>query len=436
MFMKNVKEYLDSSVTPFHAVEEAAVMLQEKGYVEKSLADVLAGKVNADNEGKFYVNVYGKTLAAFSYGQKCEGPKLRITAAHTDSPCFHIKPVATLKEKPYFQINTEVYGGPILNTWLDRPLSIAGMVSLRTEDPFKPELKLVDYKKAVATIPNLAIHLNRKINEGVELNKQVDLMPMLGLEGSSTTFIDSLAKEVGTAPENILDFDLYVYLLEEGRKIGLNEEFFQGPRLDNLTSCYAILKGLFEADEKKCECCNTIDKASKTLCVAMLYDHEEIGSMSKQGADSSILKMLLEGVYEGLGKKNELNQDIADGFMLSIDAAHALHPNRPEKYDPTNRAVIGQGIVLKINSKQRYTFDTSAVATVSMLCEQAGIEYQRFTNRSDEVGGTTLGPIISAWLPMRAVDIGVPMLAMHSAAETVGCKDLEDMEKLVERFYC
>jgi len=308
-------------------------------------------------------------------------------------------------------------------------LSIAGRVACKGEDIYHPEIRLVDFARPIATIPNLAVHMNRKVNEGVELNKQSDMLPILGMfdEGMNkdSYFLDLLAKECGVAKEDILDFDLYVYAVEEGCYVGVNEELISSPRLDNLTSCYALLHGIGQENVRE-----------DGINVAILFDHEEIGSRSKQGADSALLQMVFEKIYAALGfSMNALTDSIFNSFLFSVDVAHAVHPHRAEKYDPVNQAHFNEGIVLKLNSNQRYTFDTEAVAIAQGICEKAGVKYQKFANRSDVAGGGTLGPIISGWLPMKTVDIGVALLAMHSARELMGRKDQEYMEKLMVGFF-
>lgn len=419
-------KYIKKATTPHQAVATGAELLEERGFEQLTLGQ--ADKVMPG--GKYYLTAYSTTLIAMTIGKNVtETQKFHIAAAHTDHPCMHIKPKAEMMPGKYLKLNVEVYGGPILNTWLDRPLSIAGRVALKGADVYHPVMKLIDFKRAVAVIPNLAVHMNRKVNEGVELNKQTDMLPILGLfeeeMNKNDYFIELLATECGVAKEEILDFDLYVYALEEGGCVGIREELISSPRLDNLTSCYALLHGISQENRRE-----------DGINVAVLYDHEEIGSRSKQGADSALLRMLLEQVYTGLGfSKEALNSSIFNSFLFSVDVAHAVHPHHAEKYDPVNQAYMNEGIVLKLNSNQRYTFDTEAVAIAQGICEKYGVKYQKFANRSDVAGGGTLGPIISSWIPMKTVDIGVPILAMHSARELMGRKDQEYLEQLMKGFF-
>lgn len=418
-------QYISRAVSPHQAVQTGAEYLQERGFQELALGSPFDIKKG----GKYYIKAYSTSLIAFTVGEEATKQQaFHVAAAHTDHPCLHIKPKAELTPSKYLKIDTEIYGGPILNTWLDRPLSVAGRVALKGADAYHPEIKLVDFARPVATIPNLAIHFNRKVNEGIELNKQSDMLPIIGLFEESMNkdnyFLELLAKECQVKPEEILDFDLYVYACEAGCYVGVNEEMISAPRLDNLTSCFALLSGISAGMRKD------------GINIAALFDHEEVGCRSKQGADSTLLQKILEKIYEALGfDKNALTDSIFNSFLFSVDVAHAVHPHHAEKYDPVNQAYFNEGIVLKLNSNQRYTFDTEAVAIAQGICEEHGVKYQKYANRSDIAGGSTLGPVISGWLPMNTVDIGVPILAMHSARELMGRKDQEYLELLMKGFF-
>ncbi len=417
--------YIKEATSPFHAVKESVRMLEEAGFKELDMRT----SFSIEKGGKYYVMPYGTTVFAFTVGKNVtEYQNFHMAAAHTDHPCLHVKPSAELTQKGYLRVNTEIYGGPILNTWLDRPLSVAGRVALKSNDIFKPEMRLIDVKKPFLTIPNLAIHMNREVNKGIELKKQSDMLPLMGMLNdtlnASDYFITFLAKELGVEKEEILDFDLYVYNAEEGCLLGMNEEFISCPRLDNLTSCLALVKGIIAGERED------------GINVIALYDNEEIGSGTKQGADSALLTMLLEKIYGALGfDKMQLNEAVLRSFLLSVDVAHALHPNKTDKYDPVNHSLMNDGVVFKINSNQRYTFDTEAVACMQQLCEKAGVKYKKFVNNSDVTGGGTLGPIISSWLPMKTIDMGVGLLAMHSAREMMGIEDQVHLEKMVAAFF-
>lgn len=419
-------KYLNTAITPYHCVSSAVALLKESGFEEISMT----APFTLCQGGKYYLTPYDTMLFAFTVGTAdLTAQSFHIAAAHTDYPCLHIKPTPELAANGYLRLNTEVYGSPILNTWLDRPLSLAGRVALRSGKTYEPQLRLYDAGRPLLTIPNLAVHMNRKVNEGVELKKQCDLLPLFGLKGETEEadeqyFLEFLAKELQCAKEDILDFDLYVYDAEEGVRLGANQEFFSAPRLDNQTSCYALLRAI--ADGGRADGINVI----------ALYDNEEIGSRTKQGADSMLLMLLLEKIYAALGMdKSALNDAILRSFLFSVDVAHALHPNHPEKYDPVNRALMNDGVVFKISINQRYTYDGEAVAVAQQLCEKAGAKFKKFVNHADMPGGGTLGPIISSWLPMKTVDIGVPILAMHSARELMGVEDEEHLIRMMTEFF-
>lgn len=417
--------YIKEATTPHQTVAASAAILSEQGFTRLELGTPFP----LEKGGRYFLTAYGTTLIAFTIGnQVTASQQFHIAAAHTDHPCLHIKPKAEIAPGNYCKLNVEVYGSPILNTWLDRPLSVAGRVALKGSDVYHPAIRLIDFHRPIATIPNLAIHMNRKVNEGIELNKQTDLLPIIGLFEETMNrddyFLELLAAELAVAKEEILDFDLYVYNAEEGCFLGSHEEMISAPRLDNLTSCYALLSGIHTQQRED------------GINIAILFDHEEVGSRSKQGADSALLSMILEKIYDGLGfDRRALSDSILNSFLFSVYVAHALHPHHAEKYDPVNQAYFNHGIVLKLNSNQRYTYDTEAVAIAQGICEAGNVPYQKFVNRSDVVGGGTLGPIISGWLPMKTVDVGVPILAMHSARELMGRQDQEALEALMRCFY-
>ena len=421
-------DYLKKGITPHHAVAAAEDILAGAGFTEFALNEPF----KAVPGGKYYVKIYSTAIAAFNVGRNVKaGSPFHIAAAHTDHPCLHIKPVAEYDphgNNGWMKLNCEIYGGPIYNTWLDRPLSVAGLVALRSSDPFKPELRLFDFKRPVAVIPNLAIHFNREINKGVALNQQTDMVPVLGMFNQKINegnyLISTVAKELGVKADDILDCDLYVYCCDAPTFVGLESDMLSAPALDNLTSCYAITEGIASASPDDC------------IDVALLFDHEEIGSRTKTGADSAVMKTLLEKLSAGLGFAAEtLNDSILSSFLFSVDVGHATHPNHPEKYDPVNKIGFGEGIALKMSSNQRYTLDPSAIATAEMLCKEAGTKYKKFMIRADIPGGSTIGPMLSSLLPMHTADIGVPILAMHSACELMQASDEDDLIRLMKRFY-
>lgn len=418
-------QFIKNATSPFHVVNESIHLLDKAGFLPLDFTKPWELKEGSS----YYATPYDSTLFAFTIGPNFKkDPSLRVAAAHTDHPGFRIKPVAEITEREYLKVNIETYGGVILNTWLDRPLSIAGKVSLKSDDIFHPTIRLVDFKDPILTIPNLAIHVNREVNKGIELNKQTDMLPLLGMMKDSlnkdTYFIDCLASFINVDAKDILDFDLYVYNAEDGCVLGMNHDFISAPRLDNLTSVYALLDSI------------TTSKRKEGVNLIALYDHEEIGSKSKQGADSIITNMLMEKIFFSLGmNRTGMYETIMGGVLLSADVAHGFHPNFPGKYDPVNIAMLGAGIVLKIDSTQKYAFDTEAIAIVQQLCNANDIKYQKYVNRSDMTSGSTLGSITSAWLPMKTVDLGIPLLAMHSARELMGTADQLHLTNLMKAFF-
>lgn len=428
--------FIQKSVSPFHVVQNIKDLLEKNGYKEIQLDD----EIDPNIGGKFYIDIYGSSLAAFSVGKdftnQVRKTNLRVVSSHTDFPCFKLKPnsdmtVKITDKEGYLKLNTEVYGGPILNTWMDRPLSVAGRLILKGESCFETREVLFDYKEPLLTIPNLAIHMNRNVNKGVELNRQKDMLPVAGIfeNNKDVSFfvqeiIQEQLKEQHISEEELLDFEIYVYQCEQGCTLGLHKEMYSSPRLDNLTSVYAELNAILNVQN------------DKGMNVALFYDNEEIGSKTKQGASSNIINLILEKIYTAYGRtRAQLIDDILAGMMISCDVAHAAHPNAMEKSDPTNKVMLNGGIVLKISANQSYANDAITTAIVKQICEQGDIPYQVFTNRSDMQGGQTLGSIGSTVLPMRTVDIGIPLLAMHSARELMGAEDVKKLEKFLTGFY-
>lgn len=422
--MEQLMEFLDKSVSPYHAVAECKRKLEENGFEELLLSD----RWNIKAEGKYYVSPYPSMVIAIRVGDVKEGETaLRIGMAHTDQPMMKIKPNAEMKQKKYMKLNAEKYGGLILNTWLDRPLGISGKVVLKSETVFKPEVRFFDSKRPVLVIPNLAIHMNRDVNKGVELNPQTHMLPLFGLMGEEMDeayFTSYLAKELGVEKEDILDYDLFAYNYEKSQKVGVKEELLLAPRIDNLASVYALLEGIIHS------------KPGCNLHIAGMFDHEEVGSRSKQGADSSLLSMVVERVLTAVGfDRQGVMQAISRGFMLSMDGAHALHPNYPEKNDPTTMTLLGDGVVIKQSGTQRYLSDSEATGILMQICEKHGIPYQKQINRSDVMGGQTLGPIANAYLPMMGEDLGISMLGMHSSMETASCDDCDAFIQFAKAYY-
>lgn len=421
---KHLISFIEQAPTSYHSVLTAAAELEGAGFTALDLHQ--PWELTAGNS--YYVKVYDTSLFAFRVGNDPVG-RLHIAAAHTDYPCIKIKPAPEMTGKHYAKLNVNSYGGAILNTWLDRPLSVAGKVMTKSDDIFHPVAHIIDIKKPILTIPNLAIHMNRDINKGIELNKQSDMLPLAAMVTEHLEkehfFLNFLAEHMGVAAEDILDFDLTIYLPETGCFTGLNEEFLSSPRIDNQTSVVSCLEGIKNATAPE-----------KGVNFIALFDNEEIGSSTKQGADSNILNLVLDKLYAALGIDSITARDLLlSGFFLSLDVAHAIHPNKPEKCDPTNQPYLNGGIVLKMDVNQRYATDTESTAAFRQLCQHAGVPYQVFVNRSDMVGGSTLGSITSSHLPMYTVDLGIPMLAMHSARELMGSQDQKAMDDCVTAFF-
>lgn len=437
--------YIKNGTSPFHVVKESVEILEKAGFQRLEMNKTW----NMEPGEKYYVVHHGSTLFAFVTGRKgFFNQQIRIAASHGDFPCPRLKTNPEMVEKTYQKLNVEMYGGAILNTWLDRPLSIAGRVALKSEEVFRPSIEYVDFRRPVATIPNLAIHINREINKGIELNRQTDMLPLCGmipLEGNQDEkepegwdsqesdksakqqknfFMKQLAREMQVEASDILDFELCVYNTDEPEFVGFDKEFISAPRLDNLTSSFALMKAITQCER------------DGGLNMAVIFDHEEIGSRTKQGAGSVLLTHVLEKNHTGLNIDRTLFiENIADSLILSVDVSHGYHPNYGEKFDPTNKPVLGGGICLKEACSQSYATDCEAIAIVQQICEKENIPYQKSVNRSDGTGGGTLGSITGALLPTNIIDIGVPLLAMHSSREMMGTGDQMAAQNLLNTFY-
>lgn len=417
-------QLVEEGTSPFHVAACVGRQLEKAGFMKLSMER----DWGLDNGGRYYVVHNGSSLIAFTIGESFQfGDVFRIAAAHTDFPGLRVKPAPEVTKDGYRQLNVEVYGGAILNTWLDRPLSVSGRVVLRSEDVFQPEVRLVDFRKPFLTIPNLAIHINKDVNKGVELNKQTDMLPILGLDGQEAKeefFRICLAKELKVEPEDILDYELGLYNTDTGDFLGLSEEFVSSPRLDNLTSVQAVTAALIAGSR------------SKGINVGAFFDHEEIGSRTKQGAGSVLLSAVLERIFLSYGRSREkFLESFSKSMLLSVDVGHGIHPNKEDKNDPTNKNVLGKGICIKEASGQAYATDCEAIGIMQQICETKGIPYQKFVNRSDGSSGGTLGSIASSFFPVKTVDVGVPLLAMHSSRELMGTADQESLVRAVEAFF-
>ncbi|MCI6691785.1 MULTISPECIES: M18 family aminopeptidase [unclassified Clostridium] len=419
-------DFLYKSPTAHHSVKTIRERLELNGFNEVKESD----KWNLQKEGKYYVIKNDSALIAFTIGNgDIEEAGFKLIGAHTDSPGFRIKANPEMvSEGTYLKLNTEVYGGPILYTWFDRPLGIAGKVTIKGSSPLKPEVKLVNINKPLLIIPSLAIHMNRSVNEGLNINKQKDTLPLLSLINEKFEkdgyLLKILAEELKVDTSDILGFDLGLYEIEKGAIIGLNEEFISAGRLDDMWMVYAGIQALIES------------KPNKSTKVMVCMDNEEIGSLTAQGANSALLLNILERITLALGKDREgLHRALANSLMISADLAHAVHPNLEEKHDPTNRPVLGKGPVLKTAASGSYSTDSYNAAIFEGLCNSAEVPYQKFFNRSDVRGGTTIGPITSSLLTIPVMDMGAPLLSMHSIRELAAVKDNVYTIKLFTQFY-
>lgn len=415
--LEHAKELIDfiyESPSAFHVVDNVSKILIKCGYLRLLEYE----KWNLVKGGKYFVEKNGSALIAFVTSQKhVSSEGFRIIAAHTDSPTFKIKPSPEIKvEGAYLKLNTEVYGGPILSTWFDRPLSIAGRVTVASANPFCPISKLINIKRPILIIPNLAIHMNRDVNSGVKLNKQKDMLPLLTMLNKKmeqdNLLLKMISEELNVDMKDILDFELYLYEFEKGCIMGLNNEFISSGKLDDLSMVHAAIKAL------------STSKPVNSTNVMVCFDNEEVGSTTKQGAHSPFLSYILERiVLSEEGTREDYFRSLSKSFMISCDSAHAMHPNYIEKADLVNRPILNNGPVIKLSASQNYTSDSISSAVYEMICKKAEVPVQKFVNRSDERGGSTIGPISATHVNIRCVDMGTPLLAMHSARELCGVDD-------------
>lgn len=405
-YVNELIDFIKASPSAHHTVDSVKRALLAEGYTELCESNPEA----FSDGGKHFVIRGGSSIIAF----KGKGDGFMICASHSDSPCFKVKD--ELAGARYTRLATEKYGGMIHYTWLDRPLSIAGRVVVKT--PTGVKSVLVNLDKAALTIPSVAIHLNRGVNDGYKFNPATDLLPLLGTAEAKGALMTALAAQANAKPEDIVSHDLYLYNAEEGRVIGINDELVLAPRIDDLGCVYASLRAFLDAPD------------STSVSVLAVFDNEEVGSETKQGAASTFLDMTLSAIAG-----NRYSSMLHNSFMVSADNAHAIHPNHPELYDGTNAPHLGGGVVVKYNANQRYTTDAISDGIFTTLAERAGAKLQKFSNRADMVGGSTLGSISNTRVSVSTVDIGLPQLAMHSATETAAVSDLTDMVKVLTALY-
>lgn len=418
--------FLDKSPVNFFAVETLREMLEASGYRRLSVSE----KWVLNPDGKYYITKNDSALLAFDLHGARPAAGFKIIAAHSDSPGFRIKPKAEMHcEGGVVKLNTEVYGGPILYTWFDRPLSIAGRVILRSGSALHPTHKLVRFDEPLLTIPHLAIHFNRTVNDGNPLSKQKDMLPVIAIVNNAleadNMLLHKIADRLGVDTSDILDFDLSLYDTTSACRIGLNGEFITSGRLDDLSMVHAGATALLQSGS-----------GNGMVKLLAIFDNEETGSGTKQGAASPILADLLHRINDALGGTSEdYYRAIENSFMVSADNAHALHPNYVEKQDPTNHPVINGGPVIKINANCKYMSDADSAAVFRTICEMSDVPYQYFVNHSDVAGGSTLGNILTSQIPLRGVDMGAAIWAMHSVRETAGCADHDHIIAAFTGFY-
>lgn len=416
MEIQNLLSFIDNSPTAFHAVSEIEALLRQNGFThieETDTTPLLPGK-------NYYVVRNGSSVIAFKLPQIMP-VGFMIAASHSDSPTFKIKPNTDCESLgQYLKLNTERYGGMIIPSWLDRPLSVAGRVAIETDDGIK--VQLVNLDSDLLVIPNVAIHMNRTVNDGYKYNPATDVAPLFASLTSGKRFDDLLAEACGTEKDAIIGHDLFLYCRQNGTLIGADQSFFLSPRIDNLECAYATLEGFLKAEVKK------------SIALYAVFDNEETGSETKQGAASDFLETVIGRIAKSLNVEN-VSALLANSMMLSADNAHARHPNHPELTDAQNAPHMNGGIVIKYNASQRYTTDGVSAALFKKICKTAGVPTQVYANRSDMAGGSTLGSIATTKVSIKTVDIGLAQLAMHSACETAGVQDAAYLAKASEVFF-
>lgn len=428
---KRLLSFLDASPVNFLAVKNLTDELQQHGYRRIDTTEAL-GTVKAGD--KFFVTKNDSSIYAFQIGRKALAETgFHMICAHCDSPTFRIKPHAEIDcEGGIVKLNTEVYGGPIMSTWFDRPLTLAGRVIVKGKDVMTPTTLLLHVKRPLLQISNLAIHFNRQVNDGVKLSRQKDVLPILGIINDElekgnllmNIILEELNKQQTVAREDILDFDLYLADATPACTFGAHNELISSGRLDDLSMCFAGLEALLAS------------QPTDTTQVLAIFDNEETGSQTKQGAGSPFLSYMLKRIaLAQSGTEEAYYQAVERAFMISADNAHAWHPNYSEKYDPTNHPMLGGGPVIKFNAAQKYASDAYSASVFAGLCEKAGVPCQRFVNHSDVAGGSTLGNILASSIPLRGVDMGNAILAMHSCRETGSVADHEFCVKVFTQFY-
>lgn len=412
-------QFLDTSPTPFHAVSSMVSMLKNEGFTELSEDDEWALEVGS----RHFVTRNGSSMIAFIIGQaSLLDTGIKMVGAHTDSPCLMVKPQPEITKQGYLQLGVEVYGGALLNPWFDRDLSVAGRIVYQ-DAAGSLKQTLVDFKRAVATIPSLAIHLDREANTGRSVNAQTDIPPILmQVSGSSASFRELLSDQFLKDDEKVIDYELCFYDTQRAAVVGLQNEFIASARLDNLLSCFVGIQAL-------------INNNAEQTCLIVCNDHEEVGSVSAIGADGPFLEAITARLCGADQTVATVSRVISKSLMISCDNAHATHPNFPQKHDSAHMPALNGGPVVKVNVKQRYATSSLTSSLFKQLCETVNVPVQSFVSRNDMGCGSTIGPITSARLGVATLDVGIPQLAMHSCREMTGTEDPLRLSKVLVAFF-
>lgn len=413
---KNLLSFIKNSPSAFHSIASIKKVLKREGFIELNESE----EFNLELSKKYYVTKNDSSIIAFKVSEQLDNYSFNIVSSHSDCPCFKIKPVADIHTGNYHKLNVEAYGGMLCSTWFDRPLSIAGRLILKKEN--KIVTKLVNFDKNCASLPSIPIHFNREANSGFNYNLAVDMVPTISSE--KTTFKEYLASYFNENVEDIVSYDLYLYNRQEGYFWGMNDEFMSSSKLDDLQCAYTTLMGFIKSEN------------NHNVSVYCCFDNEEVGSTTRQGANSTFLSDTLSRISISLNKTSQQHlQALAKSFMVSADNAHAVHPNHPELTDVANNVSMNNGIVIKYNASQSYTSDAISGAIFKTICSNVNVPTQEFTNKSNIRGGSTLGNISATHVSIMSVDIGIAQLAMHSAMETSGTLDNDYMVKAIKEFY-
>ena len=413
-------DFIQRSPSEYHAIDNISAVLNGAGYVLLPAAE----RWSLTPGGKYYTLRGGSSLIAFRIPEAKEPHGFRLAAAHSDSPSFRIKANAEKRSGAYLQVSTEPYGGMIMSSWLDRPLSVAGRVLVRTPEGLT--VRLVNIDRDLLVIPSVAIHMDRTVNDGKKFTANVDMLPLLGEEKNAGTLPELIAAAAGAAEADVVDGDLFVYCRTRGCRFGAKEEFILSPKLDDLACLWSGFRGFLDAQEAETDC----------IPVCCAFHNEEVGSVTKQGAGSTFLCDTMRRISFALGGGEERYQTmLAGSFFVSADNAHAIHPNHPEYADKENAPVLNGGVVIKYNAAQRYATDGVSAAVFREICRNAGVPAQVFANRSDLRGGSTLGSIAGTHMPVPTADVGMPQLAMHSAVETAGAADVGYFTRAMREYF-